>query len=462
MKSFDLNIERVLEDWDVRHALREVIANALDEQVITKTREVAIYKDQADRWHIRDYGRGLQYEHLTQNENPEKLRHPDLVIGKFGVGLKDALATFDRHKVKVRITSKHGNISMRKAAKHGFDDIRTLHAVIDKPSDPQFIGSDFIFDGINDIEMAAAKEFFLTFSGETPLETTAYGTVLDKGSSLSGRIYISGLRVAEEPNFLLSYNITAVTKAIRKALNRERTNVGRSAYTDRVKAILLACREKRVAILLVNDLKRFETGTLHDELDWLDVQTHACKLLNAHERVIFLTAAELIGAKDMVDHAQADGYAIVTVPESVKKKIRGLKDLQGNAVRDLETYTTEWDQSFQFSFVKGRDLTKPERDIFNRTPALFKLIGGKPKNVKEVLISATMRREAGANHEAVGLWEPTTKRIIIKRDQLRDLRSYASTLLHEAAHARSGASDVSRAFEEELTQLLGTLAGNRL
>ena len=31
MKKFDLNIEKVLEDWEVYHAVREVIANALDE-----------------------------------------------------------------------------------------------------------------------------------------------------------------------------------------------------------------------------------------------------------------------------------------------------------------------------------------------------------------------------------------------------------------------------------------------
>ena len=30
-REFDLNIERVLENWTVPHALREVIANALDD-----------------------------------------------------------------------------------------------------------------------------------------------------------------------------------------------------------------------------------------------------------------------------------------------------------------------------------------------------------------------------------------------------------------------------------------------
>ena len=69
MREFDLNIERVLENWTVAHALREVIANALDEQALTETAEPEIFRDDPGRWHVRDWGRGLRYEHLTQNEN---------------------------------------------------------------------------------------------------------------------------------------------------------------------------------------------------------------------------------------------------------------------------------------------------------------------------------------------------------------------------------------------------------
>jgi hypothetical protein len=459
-KKFDLNIERVLEDWGIRHALREVIANALDEQVLTNTRDVEIRKDSAGRWHIRDFGRGLRYEHLTQNENKEKLSHPERVIGKFGVGLKDALATFDRHKVRVLIKSRHGDITLSKSAKHGFDDVRTLHAVISPPSDRTMVGTEFILGNIKDTEVVAAKEFFLRFSHDQPLATTQYGQVLQKAGR--ARVYITGLRVAEEENFLFSYNITAVTKSIRKALNRERTNVGRTAYAERVKAILLECREQQVAQLLVEDLQHFEDGTLHDELTWIDVQVHACKLLNATKDVIFLTPAELIAAKDMVEHARQDGYAVITIPENVKEKIRGVRDLSGAPIRDLTTYAAEWNESFQFTFVSEKDLSGSERAVFGRTKAIFALLGGKPRMIKDVLISSTMRVETFSYHEASGVWEPTTGRIIIKRDQLKSVEAYAGTLLHETAHALTGASDVSEAFEDGLTKLLGRLAAKHL
>lgn len=97
VRGFDLNIQKVLEHWEVPHGIREVIANALDESSLTDTPDPVIFKDDKGCWHIRDYGRGLQYAHFTQNENAEKLKNPSKVIGKFGVGLKDALATFDRH-----------------------------------------------------------------------------------------------------------------------------------------------------------------------------------------------------------------------------------------------------------------------------------------------------------------------------------------------------------------------------
>src|SRR5215831_2264155 len=106
MKQFDLNIEKILENWEVYHAIREIIANALDEQLLTNTKDVEIIK-QDSTWHIRDYGRGLKYTNLTQNENQEKLSNSS-VIGKFGIGLKDALATFDRKGIKVLIKSQFG------------------------------------------------------------------------------------------------------------------------------------------------------------------------------------------------------------------------------------------------------------------------------------------------------------------------------------------------------------------
>jgi hypothetical protein len=117
-KLFDLNIEEVLENWELHHALREIIANALDEHVLSRTEEPRIFRA-TDGWHVQDFGRGLQIHHFTQNENPEKLGAERGVTGKFGVGLKDALATFHRHGVEVIARSRYGLYRLQPAQKTG-------------------------------------------------------------------------------------------------------------------------------------------------------------------------------------------------------------------------------------------------------------------------------------------------------------------------------------------------------
>jgi hypothetical protein len=455
-----LNIEEILEDWEVHHAIREVIANAIDEQLLTKTKEIEIFKDLKGKWHIRDYGRGLKYEHLTQKEDQEKLTNPN-VIGKFGIGLKDAFATFDRNGIKVFVKSKYGDMTLSKSQKHYFEDIITLHVCISAPSNPDLAGTEFIFDGVKNKDIDKAKDLFLRFSGEKVIETTGYGDVLQKKEE-TARIYVNGVKVAVEEDFLLSYNITSLTSAIRKALNRERSNVGRSAYSGRVKAILLSCEGKEVAEYLVTDLKEYSSGKMHDELKWIDVQEHAVKILNARERVVFFTTEELIHEKDMVDEAEQSGYRIVTIPENLKQRIHGLKDISGDPIRDMGQFYTEYHESFEFKFVNLSDLTPLERKHFEMTNEILDLMGGKPKKIKEIKISETMRKELGSFIEPNGIWQASAGRIIIKRNQLKSIEDYAGTLLHEVAHSISGTSDVTREFENQLTRLLGIICSKVL
>jgi hypothetical protein len=462
-REFDLNIERVLEHWTLVHAMREVIANALDERALTETAEPAIFRDERGRVHVRDYGRGLRYEHLTQNESTEKHARPDAVVGKFGVGLKDALATFDRHGVGVSIESAHAVITTGVRPKAGFPDVTTLHALVDDPSDQQMSGTDVVLDGegLTDDDVAEAKALFLHYSGDEVLDSTSYGQVLARPEE-TARIYVNGLRVATEDNFLFSYNITSTTKALRQALNRERSHVGRSAYSDRVKAILLACESDAVVEALVADLQGFERGAQRDETGWIDVGLHACSQLNARRKVIFLTPSELRDAPDVVGRAREDGFKPVVVPDNVRKRLRKMKDVDGNPIRDLDLYIKEWEASFEFDFVDPDNLTDAERKVWDRLDAVFAAIGGRPNGVEEVLVSTTMRPMAGRHFEAVGVWEPRERRIVIRRDQLASIESFAGTVLHEVAHATSGAPDISLEFEQALTESLGTVTAGGL
>ena len=455
LRKFDLNIEKILENWEVYHGIREIIANALDEQKLTDTKDIEIFEGNSNYWHIRDYGRGLKYEHLTQKEDLEKLNHPNL-IGKFGIGLKDALATFNRNGVDVSINSKHGFITIGKSKKHGFADIITLHAVITEPPDYKFMGTEVILKNVSKIDIEKAKALFLKFSGDILVESTDFGDIY-KPNSKSANIYINGVKVAEEENFLFSYNITSLTRQIKKALNRERSNVGRNAYRDRIKKTLLACESEEIALNLIDDLQKIELGRSHDEISWIDIQQHAVNILNTKKEAIFVTPSELQESFHVIDEAKSRNLEIITITEALREKIRNTNDILGNPIRDIDYFIKEDIQSFEFKFIKPKHLEISERRIFNLKDKIFELIGGKPHKILKIKISETMRKDPMTFREVSGLWEESTGSIIIKRTQLGHIRDFCGTLLHETAHCISDSEDVTRSFELELTRLLGIL-----
>jgi hypothetical protein len=457
IRFFDLNIEKILEAWDSAHAVRELIANALDEQVLSNTKEVEISKNSAGSWVIRDFGRGLRYEHFTQNENPEKLKVVGKVIGKFGVGLKDAMATLDRNGIGVEIESAFGVITLTQRAKHDFGDVATLHAAVAAPRDKSFIGTAIRLPKLSDDEMARAKSFFLKFSGETIIEENRVGRILEKKGAVS-RIYVAGLLVAEEENFAFSYDIASLTETMKKALNRERTNVGRTAYSERVKAMLLQTESQPVAKVLADQLMALEQGTGSDEVRWKDVAVHACKILSASGSYLFVTASQLMDNASAVNHARDDGLKIVTVPDNIHAEVAGAKDIAGAPIRDLGVYQSEWNNSFKFNWITPEKMTDAEREVFSKASAIAGLVGGLPAKVKAIRVSKTMRQDFISGTDAVGLWDGETASIVIRYDQLKSLDAFAGVLLHEIAHARSGHDDVTREFENELTELLGIVA----
>lgn len=455
IREFDLNIEKILENWEVYHAIREIIANALDEQILTRSKNIDIYQDDSSWWHIKDYGRGLNYHHLTQNENDEKLNN-DKLIGRFGVGLKDALATLYRHNIKV---TKYGDITLKTASKVGFEDIITLHAEILPPENENMIGTDFCLFGCAADDIEKAKSLFLSFTNDDILETTKYGQVIQKNGADS-IIYINGVKVAQEDNFLFSYNITLLNSQIKKALNRERTNVGRSAYTSRIKDILLSCDSEDVIEELVDDLQYFTSGDKHDELSWNDVAIYASKKLSEIDsKTTFVTAQEMMEAPSIIDEMQRNGQNPIVVSDSLIIKMNKYNDTaeNGNTLTTVRQYIEDEKSNFTPTVVDVSELTVDERNIYNKTSDILSLIGGKPEAVKDILLVEKIY-EHGFYYEPLGLWIQEEGKILIKRNQLSCITDYAGTLLHECAHAISYADDVSRDFENELTKIIGELA----
>lgn len=452
-RAFDLNIEEVLENWDVEHAIREIIANALDEQLLSNTADIKINKDLRGHWHIRDFGRGLRIEHFTQNEDAEKLNSRLPIIGKFGVGLKDALATLHRRSAQVVIQSQFGTFRLREASKHGFESIVTLHIEYDDtPRDT--VGTEFILGGVSDSQVAKAKSLFVRFAGERIIEATSYGEILARQPD-QAKVYILGVLASEEPNFLFSYNVTSLTDGMKKRLNRERLNVGRTTYSDRVKAILRNCTAPEVHDRLVEQVTRRAAGDQADEMAWIEISQFALNLMHQRGRVAYVTEEELQARPDIVGSAKSDGLKVVVITEQQKERVEAQALSGGPELRTLDVYAREFNASFQYEFIEPDNLTKAEKAVFDLTPRILALVMQPVTQLPSVKISRTMRV---TSTDAQGVWDSAIASIVIKRDCLVSLPRYAGTLLHETAHAIFGVADVTTAFELALTGYLGTLA----
>ena len=208
---------------------------------------------------------------------------------------------------------------------------------------------------------------------------------------------------------------------------------------------------------LVDDLGKYEEGTQHDELKYNDICVHACRILNSKDKVIFVTPQEQSTEKHLLDHAKGDGLGIITIPNIIKEKIQGIEDVEGNVIRDTSQYEHEYAESFEFEFISEAELTDSEKEVFSYKDKILNLVGGKPKIVHDIKISETLRVGSTVCGVA-GLWQPSDGQIIIKREQLSNLRSFAGTLLHEIAHAKSGRPDIDQGFELALSDFLGVIA----
>lgn len=446
-KSFDLNIGKILENWKVEHALRELIANALDEKKLSNTKEIEIFKDANSNWHIRDFGRGIKVENFMQNENSEKLEAKNL-IGRFGVGLKDCLATLQRNDASISIESKHLFISkIIKKPKHNFEDILTLSVEVEEPNDLNFEGTEIIISNVSDQDIQEAKNMFLIFKNALLLEETKFGQVLSKENKDESCIYLNGMKISQGENFLFHYNITAPDKTMTKNLNRERMSVGKASYSGIIKKILLNSQSESVFIKLSTDFKK--GADMSDEANWIDVQAHIYKQLSKNEKYIFATTNELISNAHNIEDIRSEGKVIITISE-------GLRGAIGDRPGTLNDYFIKEEQSFKFDFVQVSKLTKEEKRVFGMTEEILKLFGSSYIRVNDVKISETMKRDLFNGGETLGVcWED---KIIIKRTQLSSLSKYAGTLMHELVHAKYDVSDSTRSFENKLTDLIGKLS----
>lgn len=104
--------------------------------------------------------------------------------------------------------------------------------------------------------------------------------------------------------------------------------------------------------------------------------------------------------------------------------------------------------------LQESDLTASEKRIWSMKDVVLKSIGGLPVGYSNIYLVDAIRYYDDSSL-VEGLCDFRKGEIFICRACLFRAESFIGTLLHEIAHARSGANDETKKFESELSDLLG-------
>ena len=190
---------------------------------------------------------------------------------------------------------------------------------------------------------------------------------------------------------------------------------------------------------------------------------HAVReLYKMQHETVFVTAEELKDSPDTIDDIKRSGKIIIPIPSNIANKINEQNKNSDENDRIVTTSQFLLDQKNRFNptIIRYDELTLKEQSVYNKTDDILKLIGGKPKNILSIEITDKIYEFEYSSSKTEGLWEPSKRRVLIKRTRLSSLSNYAGTLLHECAHAISGAGDVSRDFEIKLTDIIGKISSD--
>lgn len=111
----------------------------------------------------------------------------------------------------------------------------------------------------------------------------------------------------------------------------------------------------------------------------------------------------------------------------------------------------------EYSFVDICSLSDKEKEVWQMKNVILKCIGGLPDNVRTIRL-AEMIHFKSEDKCTYGCFRPAEEDIIISRHLLLRPEAFLGVLCHELAHAKSEADDISKDFEDELTNMLGYIA----
>jgi hypothetical protein len=255
-------------------------------------------------------------------------------MGRFGCGLKEAIAVLHSRGHVVTITSKFLEATVISYTKTGFD-LDTLHAKIDT-GDSNLVGTAITITGITEEHVEAAKSFFLRYVqlGDI-VHSNNHGTVY----SVAGRVAINGQFVFRSSQLAYSYNVTKVQGPLSKIWTRRDKRKEDFSWTSLRTTLIKILTTGQPSQRLLDDFASLPGR----EFTWTDVIAHLdrpCIVpsteLTKKEKAVWATCKRVIdqgrfpNVRKLVVHSKGscrlDAGELV-VPRSGLQSLHGLLGL---------------------------------------------------------------------------------------------------------------------------------------
>lgn len=436
----DLNIKKILQDWSISDALREVVANAYDESKLSNTNEPIIKYDELKKeLSIIDFGRGLKEDHFVQNENKEKTESK-IVIGKFGIGLKDAISVLYRNNKEIIFSSSFGTFMPIEDYKKGISTkIKTIHVDYNHTlSIP--VGTSIIVKDISITDYQDTQSNFLKLSPLKLISKSSKGEIYFlKDISC---IFMNGMKISTDDNFAFSYNILEVNAKLKKSLNRERKMVSRDAFRDNVISILkssISPNEQNLINLILESKDKFPNG----EWSFIDIKKAIIK--NTNQKILF-ACQELNTNAAYQSYAEDKGYSLIWVNSSDYKNIKNDKEV---IEFTLDYFGNDFINNYEGIAIDDNDLLDIQKEnwkwAINKVKDLSIIWPEWNKHYNKIELKI-IKEHPNASGIAFSNKIEIVSKIINNKKEL------FNTIIHEICHVVSNfASDGSLEFEHTLT-----------
>lgn len=446
--SFDLNTAKVHDAWSIAFALRELISNAIDEEILSKCgiETEILFNETTGILSIRDYGRGIRLENFVQAQDATKSNKNSLTMGKFGYGLKDAIAVLYNRGHDLIFQSSYLSLRPRLINK-ACTKLETIH-MIGTDSSPVERGTLVEITGVESRMVDEARALFVRYGGYRKIAETKYGAIYEKKARESSKIFINGQRVAVDDEFSFHYDIIP-TPAMREKFNRERDNLGKSVYIERVVYII---REAKESEYIKDWLKRTileESLQKKGEFSRKEIRTIASNLLCAQDGVVLVTQEEIGNSEkraEITDQANILGKKIIVIDSEDKKEI--IATSSGTQVPIFENVMVQ--NKIEYDEVPIESLTSEERVMYDTREHLFSS-SEYTKHCACVIVENLREGPAKISGFSDG------QKVYVSRESLKDFETFAEVYLHEMTHHETRYKDNTREFEYALGRLCARL-----